>query len=220
MKLKHLFEHKELTASQAYDLAKQKGTCLPEYEDVIAKDAHYAYFYAKDLKGRFPEAEPAIAKNSHYAFDYIKDVIKERWPEAEHIIADNAFYAYVYARDIIKGRWPKGELAITKDSRYNYLYKILLYDLNINFDDLESPKPKKKGPLVIDEHIISNIPNTVKDSQLIKIMKLSFPNVENTQLARFLKSKQLTNKKFPQVMWKEYINKKTHKYQSYENDFS
>jgi hypothetical protein len=100
MKLKHLFEN-EMNAEQAFSLAILKGTHIPEYEDIIANDSHYAYLYAKDIiKGRWPAGEPAIAEDSGYACWYAIYIIKGRWLDLEQYFLSERFRPDLYGVDI------------------------------------------------------------------------------------------------------------------------
>jgi hypothetical protein len=68
-----------------------------------------AFLYCKKMKRRIPEAEELIKNNAHYAGRYADEIIHGRWPEAEEVIKKSGYQAGLYARLVIEDRWPEAE---------------------------------------------------------------------------------------------------------------
>ena len=100
---------------QLYELKKR--------EEVLAKDAKYAYEYARwVLNGPFPAGEAALAKDAWYAYEYARWVLKGPFPVGEAVIAEDAQCAYWYARDVLGGPFPAGEATLAQDPAYSLRY--------------------------------------------------------------------------------------------------
>ena len=137
---------KNMTAVEAWRLARREWKRIPELEPIIASNAETAFTYAYNIiKGRWPEAEEAIATGAgsddanwkaRWAFRYLKCVkngymrkfpkIHERklsyetWPEAEEVIKADEGYRALYYLYTTRGIFDE-DLC---DIRTNILFKI------------------------------------------------------------------------------------------------
>ena len=128
-------------AYTAYNNAVKARKRLPKLEQIIMKDAEWAYWYAKDIiKGRWLEAEPIIAHSGMFAYFYALNIIKSRWSEAEPTIIQDTYWAYLYARDVIHMRWFEAEEIIAK-SDWKTVYTKCFFDEPMITKD-------KVGPLI------------------------------------------------------------------------
>lgn len=165
-----------------------------------------AFNYAETQRKRIPELELVIMKNPLSASLYARDMIKGRWPEAEPIIMKDPKSSYIYARDVIKGRWLEAEPFIMKTEWMNlYLRKIP-----------EARTQSKDIPLVLGKYAILDVPNTITDEQVMKLLKIIDPafsrTEENTTSYRLYFEPQikekLATKKLRQTTTKKLMNDK------------
>jgi hypothetical protein len=114
-----------VSPQEAFDILQENPNhkYKSEYELIIQKDPHYAYYYAKDIiKGRWKEGEESIKKDPKLAYLYAKNILKDRWKEGEETIKKDPRCACYYAREVIKHRWIEGEESIKAESYTAYYY--------------------------------------------------------------------------------------------------
>lgn len=141
---------------------------LERKERFLAKDAKCVFLYALKIKKPFPLGEEVISKNAHFAFLYAKEILNNVFPLGEAIISRCPYYALWYAKYVINGPFLIGEAAIAKDKScaYEYANKILKgpfpagekiiatdarYAINYAMELL-------KGPFLMGESIIKKYP--------------------------------------------------------------
>ena len=95
------------------------------------KAPYWVFRYARYvLKGRFILGEEILAKDAAFAYYYAKFVLKGRFIAAEPIIAKIAFLSVNYAKNVVKGRFTLGERAIYGDYDYAKSYIAFLNTLD------------------------------------------------------------------------------------------
>lgn len=115
--------------------------------------------------------------NAGDAFYYARDKGK-RIPELEPLILKSPYYARNYAELVIKNRWPELE-DILKTENINE-WELYLQSFP------EAEQPSKDDPLLIQKFIILDLPNTITDEQLAKVIELKFSDKINCNGERLL----------------------------------
>lgn len=137
---------------------------------ITITDPCEAYYCAKTQEKRIPELEHIIMKDFEIMHWYAREVIKDRWPEAEPMIMKDPCWAHHYAQEIIKGRWPEAEQYIMKQQYWANRYLRWCS---------EARTPTKDIPLVLGDYALTDVPNTITDDQVKKLIKLIAPNAIN-----------------------------------------
>lgn len=125
---------------------------------------------------RIPELEPIIIKDPESAYMYAKDIIKGKWPEAESTIMTRPAWAVIYAKNVIKGRWPEAEPCIMKSLRDANWYLRNNHELR---------NPSKDDPLILGSFAIMDVPNTITDKQVIKLINIIEPAVSSDHIVNY-----------------------------------
>lgn len=143
-----------------------------------AKDA---YEYCVAAKKRVPELEVLILEHDWYTFLYTLELVKERWPAAEKTIlqSEKVTSLLYYAKHIIKGRWLEAE-AIMFEGDFNKRGNHLMVEYYLTeFPDTHKAQSKTTTPVMIHGRIITGVPNTISDDQLVDLIFIVFKHDEN-----------------------------------------
>lgn len=183
----------------AYEHSAQLDEVLPECESVIATNAKYSVLYAANVLGeRFSLGEPVIAKDPQFAFEYARSVIRGPWPEGEEAISKEGFFSIEYSLNILRAPFPLGEDAIGQNPhfsfRYAYFmlggpfpkgeaiietdmavlinYKMIVLNLNAEFDLYRVMDRTRKDLIGYDIHNIRGISQN-EEAKMNKLFRLA-----------------------------------------------
>lgn len=140
--------------------------------DVTDNKIHSLFYNAIENKKRNYSLEQYIVTVPWMAYEYARDVINGVWPEAEQYIMLDPQYAYYYTLQLLKTRWPEAEPYIFTNEMYANCY---LQDWP------EARTLSKDVPLAIGSFAITDVPNTITDEQLMKLIKILDPSTTISQ---------------------------------------